>query len=382
MIYLEYFLSVRWALLWSNRTLPSYLGPSHAQLILLFIFSTVNSITLFALAVMLVRNIWILGSNVTTIEGWEIERHENLVRRANTRGGYLDGPDGMRIRITKQEFPYDVDPGSSWPPPDPERMLRRRYKIADMNPFTYGADASGLDVQGFRERQNQDALRFANGRDNPIGPTSFLRGGENSPQQDTDDEQDNVGTAPTWRDSAGEQLQDFGVEEDAEWIEEDNIPLGELLRYRKSAQIQEGLEDHLPTIVSPLLAFWQLLGPCLIVVEILRQWDELRLCDIGLGSSPRLAIIIDSSLGPHAEAIGSQREPENRHSGRDAAIRIPEPILGTICTMLCYLIFGGKLKSRKPPRRTAWPTGSTSVFFDCPFITLMGHGRLGRVFVD
>lgn len=78
------------------------------QLILLFIFSTVNSITLFALTVMLVRNIWILGSNVTTIEGWEIERHETLVGRANARGGYLDGLDGMRIRITKHEFPYDV----------------------------------------------------------------------------------------------------------------------------------------------------------------------------------------------------------------------------------------------------------------------------------
>ncbi|KAI4200045.1 MAG: hypothetical protein LQ350_004183 [Teloschistes chrysophthalmus] len=211
---------------------------------------------------MLVRNIWILGSNVTTIEGWEVERHESLVRRANARGGYLDGPDGMRIRITKQEFPYDVgiyqnarqgmgstfllwlwpfaptpssatgldfetngfeDPGSSWPPPDPERMPRRRYKIADRNPFTYGADASGLDVQGFRERQNQDALRFANSRD---------------------DEQDNAGTTPSWRDSAGEQLQDFGVEEDAEWNEEANIPLGELLRFRKSARIREGLADE------------------------------------------------------------------------------------------------------------------------------------------
>ena len=54
------------------------------------------------------RNVWVLGSNVTTIEGWEIERHETLVRRAKKRGGYLDGPDGIKIRIVKQEFPYDV----------------------------------------------------------------------------------------------------------------------------------------------------------------------------------------------------------------------------------------------------------------------------------
>ncbi|KAI4245296.1 MAG: hypothetical protein LQ352_006608 [Teloschistes flavicans] len=232
---------------------------------------------------MLVRNIWILGSNVTTIEGWEIERHETLVRRANARGGYLDGPDGVRIRIAKQEFPYDVgiyqnarqgmgstfllwlwpfastpssstgldfetngfeDPGSSWPPPDPERIPRRRYKIADRNPFTYGADASVLDMQGFRERQYQDALRLASGRDSSLGRASFLREGSNSLRQDTDDESNNAGTAASWWDPAGEQLQDFGVDEEAEWKEEDNIPLGEMLKYRKTARLQEGLEDE------------------------------------------------------------------------------------------------------------------------------------------
>lgn len=45
---------------------------------------------------------------MTTIEGWEIERHETLVRRARALGGYLDGPDGIKVRITKQEFPYDI----------------------------------------------------------------------------------------------------------------------------------------------------------------------------------------------------------------------------------------------------------------------------------
>ena len=45
---------------------------------------------------------------MTTIEGWEIERHESLVRRARARGGYLDGPDGIRVKFTKNEFPYDI----------------------------------------------------------------------------------------------------------------------------------------------------------------------------------------------------------------------------------------------------------------------------------
>lgn len=88
--------------------LSQYLGPTPTQLVFLFIFFVVNSITLFALAILLARNIWCLGGNVTTIEGWEIERHETLVRRARSLGGYLDGADGMRIKIRKQEFPYDI----------------------------------------------------------------------------------------------------------------------------------------------------------------------------------------------------------------------------------------------------------------------------------
>lgn len=77
-------------------------------MVFLFVFLTVNTITLFALAVLLARNVWCLGGNVTTIEGWEIERHETLVRRARVLGGYLDGPDGIKIGIRKQEFPYDI----------------------------------------------------------------------------------------------------------------------------------------------------------------------------------------------------------------------------------------------------------------------------------
>ena len=43
-----------------------------------------------------------------TIEGWEIERHTALVRRARYLGGFLDGPDGTKVRILKQEYPYDI----------------------------------------------------------------------------------------------------------------------------------------------------------------------------------------------------------------------------------------------------------------------------------
>lgn len=49
-----------------------------------------------------------MSLNMTTIEGWEIERHETLLRRARTLGGHLDGPDGSKVRIQHQEFPWDI----------------------------------------------------------------------------------------------------------------------------------------------------------------------------------------------------------------------------------------------------------------------------------
>lgn len=89
-------------------TSNQYLGPSLGQMIHLFILLVANSLTVFALFILLVRTIWSLGSNTTTIESWEIERHATLVRRARVLGGFLEGPGGIQIRIKKQEFPYDI----------------------------------------------------------------------------------------------------------------------------------------------------------------------------------------------------------------------------------------------------------------------------------
>lgn len=74
----------------------------------MFLLSIINSIVLLALFILLVRTIYSLLFNITTIESWEIERHETLVRRGRVLGGYLDGPGGVRVRIKKQEFPYDI----------------------------------------------------------------------------------------------------------------------------------------------------------------------------------------------------------------------------------------------------------------------------------
>jgi hypothetical protein len=89
-------------------TISQYLGPTGPQLAHLFILALANSVTLFALGVLLIRSLWSLVTNVFTVEGWEIERHETLVRRARVLGGFLEGPDGIRVRIVQQEYPYDI----------------------------------------------------------------------------------------------------------------------------------------------------------------------------------------------------------------------------------------------------------------------------------
>ena len=85
-----------------------YLGPNVFQLVHLFILTVTNSLVLFMLALLLGRTVWSMALNISTIEGWEIERHETLLRRARTLGGYLVGPDGNKIRIERQEFPWDI----------------------------------------------------------------------------------------------------------------------------------------------------------------------------------------------------------------------------------------------------------------------------------
>ena len=100
--------SLKFSWLRQPANLPQYLGPSAFQLVHLFLLIVANSIVLFALVILLFRTVWCLAINNTTIEVWEIERHEALLRRARYLGGSLDGPDGAKVHIVRQEFPYDI----------------------------------------------------------------------------------------------------------------------------------------------------------------------------------------------------------------------------------------------------------------------------------
>lgn len=39
-----------------------------------------------------------------------------------------------------------------------------------------------------------------------------------------------------WRNKEGERLADFGLDEDAEFYDEDNLPLAEIMRRRKAGE--------------------------------------------------------------------------------------------------------------------------------------------------
>lgn len=305
---LQSFLFTRLAHLWSNRDLPSYLGPSFLQLAHLFTTLITNSITLFVLGILFLRNIWCLSVNTTTIEGWEIERHKTLLRRARHFGGYLSTPDGSQIRIKRQEFPYDIgiwsniaqgmgshnpltwlnplaatpsltsglafptngfeDASTTWPPPDPDRSYRRRA-AEDGPAFTFRDAQLGREdtLAAFRARQAEDAVRRRKpfvqrleasrdaGRDeheyaydhDADADADADSSAELSDANSTEDSKHPEGEE-SWRNSEGERLQDFGVDEDVEFYDEqeDDIPLSELLA-RRQAHTHAHTHTHLAT---------------------------------------------------------------------------------------------------------------------------------------
>jgi palmitoyltransferase len=284
--FLESLLFTRLYHLWTQRDLPSYLGPSAFLLFHLFAVLLANSITVFAVGILAINNLWALMINQTTIEGWEIARHRTLVRRARTFGGYLETPDGSSVRIKKQEFPYDIgivanicqgmgtknplqwlnplaptpalesglsfetngfeDEGTVWPPPDPDRGYKRPMRAVNGDAFTYqNSELSAQDtLEAFKARQDEDVVR----RRKPFVERmadKLARGVDDEDEyaygdDASDEEEDKYGDGEGeegWRNPEGERLKDFGVDEDVEFYDEqeDEIPLAELIARRRAA---------------------------------------------------------------------------------------------------------------------------------------------------
>lgn len=132
-----------------------------------------------------------------------------------------------------------VDTSVSWPPPDPDRMIRTtRFLNGSSEAFTFQNETMSNEdqIKRFRQRQEQDIGRIqaqvskrrpfrdrfkaANNGSEPIHPLPT-------------DREASDGGEEAWRNSEGERLDDFGVDEDVEFYDEDNIPLAQLLQKRK-----------------------------------------------------------------------------------------------------------------------------------------------------
>jgi len=146
-----------------------------------------------------------------------------------------------------------VAPGTTWPPPDPDRMFRiapterafdpskafthsmdpdefyKRQQADRMRP-SFDTDTSELRRrQPFHVRYDKKSNQRRRDEDYAYGTDNDSYGEEQ--EQDSQDWQPKPGEGEEgWRNSEGERLEDFGVDEDVEFYDEDDVPLGELIR--------------------------------------------------------------------------------------------------------------------------------------------------------
>jgi palmitoyltransferase len=135
-----------------------------------------------------------------------------------------------------------VDPSVTWPPPDPDRIPRAtRSSAADPYPFVHGnALMSNQEViESFQKRQEEDMKRWVSPNNEIQRRRPFhkrqkddLNSGSDGGESDDASEEDGE---EGWRNSEGERLADFGVDESVEFYDDD-VPLSELLRRKRAAQ--------------------------------------------------------------------------------------------------------------------------------------------------
>jgi palmitoyltransferase len=157
-----------------------------------------------------------------------------------------------------------LDPNLSWPPPDPDRIPRRLHPINPAtDPFTIPRFSSTSDeIEAFRQRQEEDMAR--RGLDDTATirrrkkfherHDSRRRAGQKEIEDEEEEEEDRLEDdnedynsdaydyievdegEEAWRDSDGQRLGDYGVDEDVEFYDEDEVPLS-VVRERIKAGI-------------------------------------------------------------------------------------------------------------------------------------------------
>ncbi|RPA86877.1 zf-DHHC-domain-containing protein [Ascobolus immersus RN42] len=231
------------------------------QMVHMIVLSPILFITGFAITILLVRFIIQLATNTTTIESWENEKYEDSMNRLrkknktwykqlaypydiglweNLKEGlgknplawlYVFSAGGPEVYSATKEKKWDwerqggggvrwlvngFEPADTvWPPVDVEK---KEWKNVQFDENGSWEGEAVVDREKFEERRKKWE-----------GTKEGLGGG--------------VGEG--WKSSAGESLADFGVDEDGEGElfpiggvgdDDEDVPLGELLRRRKAAK--------------------------------------------------------------------------------------------------------------------------------------------------
>jgi palmitoyltransferase len=152
-----------------------------------------------------------------------------------------------------------ADPSKPWPPPDPDRL----FKKVERQPILGDGFTKSWDVDEFKRRQAADVSRYTDADDEYVvrrRPFHERLEAASSQEQETsyydydetavmsedeygsDDDQSRGRTGQenangegeeAWRNKEGERLADFGVDEVADFYDEDDVPLAELIRRRR-----------------------------------------------------------------------------------------------------------------------------------------------------
>jgi len=120
--------------------------------------------------------------------------------------------------------------------------VRRYSEFEDAFTHPEGQNSNEDLIESFRRRQQDDMRRFHGSqsqfyRRKPFHDRYNLK--EEQDAEDVPDSQSGGSSAGEegWRNSEGDCLGDFGVEEEVEFYDEDDVPLAELLRRRKNAEV-------------------------------------------------------------------------------------------------------------------------------------------------
>ncbi|KAK4647547.1 Palmitoyltransferase [Podospora bellae-mahoneyi] len=299
LVYLSSLLYTRISVIWSDRHLPSYLGPSLFSLISITLLCLANFGTFFALFILLVTTLksWVM--NITLIEMWELDRHNALISKISSSSSNDYWTDDFDpASLSRIEFPYDLgffsnmsqamgtanffrwflpvggggpkladqkkgglgweyeengfnDWEGMWPPPDMEKERRAKqggwaYKKQGQQEMPDDYYYGGEDIKAaFERRQQEDFARRRR--------IQQLQGQSGVIGELEEDEDEREWTGKTgWKNSDGDRLWDYGVDEDAEddYVargrvvgdgddDDDDVPLAELIRRRKVLAKQE-----------------------------------------------------------------------------------------------------------------------------------------------